>query len=141
MRLQDEHGLDVLMLLTGCWLSDAGLELVAEEWGALVAYHTPWQAEVVDPLRAARRAVAKGGRETPLYAQIKACEQAAEWSQLERIAAFCKPRVTAAKGSRSELSPLQHCCVAQAGQISAGMQRDLGELKRLVELAARDGET
>ncbi|MFN3579770.1 MAG: DUF2390 domain-containing protein [Pseudomonas sp.] len=134
LRLQDEQSLDVLLLLTACWLSDTGMQLSAEDWDDLCGIHLPWQREVVEPLRVARRAVAQRDREAPLYAQLKACEQAAEWYQLEVVGVFCEDRARAADSACEGLGLLQQCCVAQLGSISAEIRRDLAALLRLADL-------
>jgi uncharacterized protein (TIGR02444 family) len=58
--LQDRLGLDVNMLLFCCWAGTLGRLLSAEDVAAVEQLAEPWQAEIVRPLRAARRRL-KGG--------------------------------------------------------------------------------
>jgi uncharacterized protein (TIGR02444 family) len=79
LRLQDEYGADVNLLLFCAFrgrLSAAALEAADRAVG-------PWRREVVEPLRRARRAA----RGTPLHASLKAAELAAERLAQERICA------------------------------------------------------
>ena len=57
LELQDRHGLDVNLLLLACWLAAHGRALDGETLARARAATGRWQAEVVRPLRAARRAL------------------------------------------------------------------------------------
>ncbi|HET6519133.1 MAG TPA: TIGR02444 family protein, partial [Geminicoccaceae bacterium] len=58
LELQDRHGLDVNLLLLACWLAAAhGRALDGATLARARAASGRWQAEVVRPLRAARRAL------------------------------------------------------------------------------------
>jgi len=85
LDLQDRRGLDVNMLLFCCYAAAAhGLAMSVKEIRAFEARVSRWQGEVVEPLRAARRAVAAHADMMrplglgPVRAAIKAAELAAE---------------------------------------------------------------
>ena len=113
LRLQNEHDLDVLLLLAACWLGCSGRAAAVADWRAIAAWQAPWHQQVIAPLRAARVAVRGMEGDTTLYSQIKDCEQAAE----------C----------------LQHlicCCFAQGVVVNDALRAQLQELG---ERAARVG--
>ena len=58
--LQDRWGLDVNLLLWCCWHAAEGRRLAPEEMAQAIAAARPWQAEVVQPLRALRRRLKPG---------------------------------------------------------------------------------
>ncbi len=97
LELQDRHGVDVPLLLATCWLWRRGVALDAARRAELGAACRPWQAEVVAPLRAARRALrpeAIPGRalavpaasRAELKARVQALELEAERRQLDALA-------------------------------------------------------
>jgi len=55
-----ESGADVNLLLLCCWLGGAGRELDGSALERLREAASPWQTEVLSPLRRARRAVKSG---------------------------------------------------------------------------------
>ena len=56
LDLQERRGCDVNILLFCCWLGVSGRPtLAADRLRALLKVSTPWQAEIVRPLRAVRR--------------------------------------------------------------------------------------
>ncbi|MGK0498495.1 MAG: hypothetical protein ACJAYG_000124 [Oceanicoccus sp.] len=55
IRLQDEYGADVNLLLCACWLGGQGQLLNADGWRTLVQASAKWRAEGIIPLRALRR--------------------------------------------------------------------------------------
>lgn len=57
VELQDRHGLDVNLLLLACWLGADGRALNRAALARALDASRRWQAEVVAPLRAARRAL------------------------------------------------------------------------------------
>ena len=85
LRLQDEHGLDVNILLLCCFLARSGRgRLNAADLAAAEARVAPWRAGVIVPLRAARRALKRlsspglASSANGLYAEVKRVELAAE---------------------------------------------------------------
>jgi uncharacterized protein (TIGR02444 family) len=77
LRLQDEHAVDVNLLL---FCAFAG-RLSAEALDAAEGAAAPWRREVLEPLRRARRAA----RGTSLHESLKRAELAAEKLAQERI--------------------------------------------------------
>jgi len=85
--LQDHRGVDVNLVLYGCWLGSRGMELTAATLDAALRSTAPWAREVVAPLRRARRwmKTSQGLRDkvaerdyAALRERIKATELAAE---------------------------------------------------------------
>jgi uncharacterized protein (TIGR02444 family) len=79
--LQDQHGRDVNVMLFACWLGASGrgrLDRVALE--AADRSVTGWRHEVVEPFRAARRAIKAAALPDSdgIYAKAKAVELEAE---------------------------------------------------------------
>jgi len=85
LALQDEFGLDVLLLLTTAWLWTLGRSLPAAQLHTLEELHAPWQDKVVIPLREVRRQLKQDIQAQVLYQQVKALELEAELLQLERL--------------------------------------------------------
>ena len=86
LRLQDEAGCDVPLILTAIWLGRRGIALSRAEWDALESGLAPWRREVVEPLRRVRRglkeALAEPGVAT-VREQVQAAELAAEYRALD----------------------------------------------------------
>jgi uncharacterized protein (TIGR02444 family) len=89
LRLQDSHALDVNLLLLCCWLARRGCRLSAADLAAAEARAAPLRARVLEPLRAARRALKTmpGSGAAALYAQLKQVELAAEREEQRLIVA------------------------------------------------------
>ncbi|TQV82524.1 TIGR02444 family protein [Exilibacterium tricleocarpae] len=84
LALQDNHGVNVNLLLWSCWLETRTVTLDADLLAAAQRLVQDWDQRVVTPLRQARRAVRKGNWETPgpsLLAQCKRLELEAEQVQ------------------------------------------------------------
>jgi uncharacterized protein (TIGR02444 family) len=81
LRLQDERGLDVNLLLLCCWFARSGRGRLSEDdLAAAEARAANWRRDVIEPLRAMRREL-KGlpdGASSPLYAELKQLELRAE---------------------------------------------------------------
>lgn len=54
LTLQNDHGLDVNMLLYCCWLATHGAQLDTDVLERALTFAEPWSAQVVKPLRRAR---------------------------------------------------------------------------------------
>lgn len=132
LRLQNEYGLDVLLLLVACWLAARGQPVEGTDWAGICAEQRVAHQRVIVPLRAARRAVGEHDRDTELYAQIKACEQAAEWQQLERLGLYCEALGVVSSEPVSADAQLRASCQAQGVEASASACRLLAELAGLV---------
>ncbi|TVP91428.1 MAG: TIGR02444 family protein [Pseudomonadaceae bacterium] len=119
LQLQDEHALDVLLLLTACWLGRRGVTVEAIDWADLLQRHQPWQQQVISPLRAVRRAMRAWPEASELREHIKASELAAEWMQLSRLEQW----LTADAGDEppTTLAQLQACCQAQGATPPASL--------------------
>jgi uncharacterized protein (TIGR02444 family) len=89
LHLQDAHGLDVNLLLLCCWLARRGCRLSAADLAAAEARAAPLRTRVLEPLRAARRALKTmpGSGAAALYAQLKQVELAAEREEQRVIVA------------------------------------------------------
>ncbi len=57
LTLQDEHGIDVDVLLFCAWVGTRGTLLSAEDMAAIEARVQPWRDTAIAPLRAARRGI------------------------------------------------------------------------------------
>jgi|SRR6185369_8143484 len=78
LALQDACGLDVNLLLAAAYLGAVeGMRLDAADIAAMGAAVADWHANIVRPLRQARRAL-KGKNAEPLRTQVKASELEAE---------------------------------------------------------------
>lgn len=109
LELQDDAGLDVLLLLTACWLGQHPLKADAALWQSLRASQTRWQTQVITPLRQVRRVLATEPATSHLYEQVKACELAAEWHQLAVLEQICQPLMTSGNSpERCMLAHLHH---------------------------------
>ena len=53
LKMQDEHGADILQLLTVLWLSEQGLEV--DEASLSDSDYVSWKQEMIEPLRQRRR--------------------------------------------------------------------------------------
>lgn len=82
LRLQDEWGADVNMLLCACWLGSIGRSLGGAELLRLNTMSLQWQTECMRPLRAVRRFLKTQPCTPRLYEQTKELELDAErWQQ------------------------------------------------------------
>lgn len=89
LRLQDEHGADVPLILVLLHAARRGVLLDADAVGGLMRIALAWSREVVAPLRQARRSIKAATYDTPegLYEQAKAVEQSAEQVIIRQLAA------------------------------------------------------
>lgn len=122
LELQDEAGLDVLLLLTACWLGQRPANADAALWRSLHASQTLWQARVIAPLRQVRRALADEPATSHLYEQVKACELAVEWHQLAVLEQTCQP-VMASSAELPEKCMLTHLHFASDGKLDRRIQQ------------------
>ena len=65
LALQDSFGADVNLLLFCCWMGAGGRRTGKQFLRKLLAALGPWQTQVLQPLRRARRAVRNGVAEMP----------------------------------------------------------------------------
>lgn len=82
LKLQDEHGADVLWLLTALWLADEGIELSQQL--IVQPEYDQWRESMILPIRNQRRACDR--TDTPdLYELLKKAELEAEREGLNRL--------------------------------------------------------
>lgn len=77
LRLQDQHNMQVNLLLYSIWLSFERCILEPQ----LIKQNSQlqnWLSQVIPAIRKARRAVGENSKQAPLYKQLKACELDAE---------------------------------------------------------------
>jgi uncharacterized protein (TIGR02444 family) len=85
LALQDECGLDVLLLLASAWLWTQGRRVSHEDMLPMLAQQQSWQDQVIKPLRLVRRKLKQDESAQSLYQQVKAVELEAELLQLRRL--------------------------------------------------------
>jgi uncharacterized protein (TIGR02444 family) len=91
IALQDRRGCDVNMILYCCWIGLSGRgRLDRAALAAAEAAVAPWRRGVVEPLRAARRAIKAAGP-AELYQDALAVELAAEKAAQAKLAALAPP--------------------------------------------------
>jgi uncharacterized protein (TIGR02444 family) len=82
LRLQDDFGADINMLLCCCWVAAEGKELVEEDLQGLMQVSARWRAECILPLRLMRRFLKSQQQLESMYKQVKTLELDAErWQQ------------------------------------------------------------
>lgn len=88
LRLQDEHGADVPLVLVLLHAARRGVLLDTDAVGGMMQIALAWSREVVAPLRQARRSIKAATYDTPqgLYEQAKAVEQSAEQVIIRQLA-------------------------------------------------------
>ena len=134
LKLQDEFGVDINLLLYCCWLGSCGSELDEHALRRALDFSAVWAAEVVHPLRRARRWMkdeAGAGGEVDrearlaLRERIKAAELAAEQMQQVTLAKWGVP------GGRSD--KLEAAATNLRSYVKAiGIRLDDGAVERLV---------
>tara|TARA_R100001039_G_C1846100_1_gene106377 strand:- start:421 stop:972 length:552 start_codon:yes stop_codon:yes gene_type:complete len=97
LQLQDEHNADVVLLLACCWYGCYHGELSTTRLAQARGFSRPWRAQLVAPLRQARRwlkhhpadtaGIATAEQEA-LRQRIKTLELDAEFMQLRALAAL-----------------------------------------------------
>ncbi|MFM1816358.1 MAG: hypothetical protein RLZ98_3053 [Pseudomonadota bacterium] len=108
IRLQDEAGVDVNVMLYLLWLAGEGRKLDLADVRAIVEAVDGWRADVVVPLRTARRALKSppGLLDTEaaaaLRTKVKAIELEAERLQQEALYAFRPAREIGAASTAFE---------------------------------------
>ena len=117
LGLQDEDGEDVLLLLTACWLGSRGVAADPALWRSLQARQGPWRQQIIEPLRQVRRSLTGDPGAVSLREQVKACELAAEWHQLEQLAQLCKDLTGSDEPLRAIRAHLQCCCATRSARL------------------------
>lgn len=92
LGLQDARGVDVNVLLLILWQAGQGREMPEAVLNRVVATSRDWQAQVVGPVRTARRAARRAAADTPaaaeLYPRLKQAELACEHAEQVTLAAL-----------------------------------------------------
>lgn len=94
LSLQEREGRDVNLVLYLCWIGLSGRgRLAAADLARADAEIAPWRQDGIEPLRAARRALAggEGALAAARYAAAKAAELDAERVAQRRLAALAPP--------------------------------------------------
>jgi uncharacterized protein (TIGR02444 family) len=139
LSLQNRRGADVNILLLCCWLATLGLKVDPAGLDAAIAAVAGWRRDVLEPLRAARRAVsdqfpeiAKSDRQAIKHGMLSVeleCERIAQ----EKIAAATSGQVAAEEGS----TPLQIASAALEHYLDLVVgtpdDQDAEDLKALLE--------
>ena len=86
VRLQDEHGVEVLPVLAALYQGACGQIPTPAAAAEVQALHHPFATGVIAPLRAARRALQRTGHEGDLRRQAQRLELAAEAIAMARLA-------------------------------------------------------
>lgn len=85
LELQDRHGLDVLLLLTACWLGRRGVRVEQLNWPAVDAGHAQYAEQLVQPLRRVRRQLSALPSGELVKGPVLEAELAVEWWLLARL--------------------------------------------------------
>ena len=87
LRLQDEFGADVVLVLFLVWLGLGGKAVCGKELEALRGRAGQWQDSLVKPLRQMRRQLKtiKGSQAGEIYSALKSSELAAERLELQSL--------------------------------------------------------
>ncbi len=136
LGLQESRGADVNVVLLTVWLASQGRRLDAATLDRVRAVSRRWQADVVGPVRAARRAakaMAPG-----LYAQLKAtelaCEQAEQLALAALVADLPTAAVTASDRVQLATAGLRACLLA-APHVAEVTDEEAGWLTALAAVA------
>ncbi|MCQ4348792.1 TIGR02444 family protein [Pseudomonas stutzeri] len=129
LKLQDEHGADVCLLLAGLWLESRRLDATPARIAHLQRLAQPWQQTVVAPLRQLRRAwkapAATDTQLAELRGRLAELELQAERRLLERIEELAADWATNAPAASATtwLEPLAPACrdALQALRVAAGL--------------------
>jgi uncharacterized protein (TIGR02444 family) len=125
LRLQDDFGADVNVLLFCAWLGwQRRIELAPSDIEAIIAAVEDWQANIVRPLRAVRR-YAKAVASGDFYRQLTAVELTAERLEQDLLFAVSQRR-WAREGealSAAAMSGNIKCYLAAIGRTDAPVDR------------------
>ena len=108
LRLQDEAGVDVMLLLAVAFAARRGIALSASDISAMDAACRPWREQVVRPLRALRIALKSGPLPAPneasekLRSQIKLSELQAERLACDLLASWMQSRAGTSRAIAAE---------------------------------------
>lgn len=106
LGLQDRHGADVNVVLLILWRAVQGREVPEPAMKAVLAVSRDWQAQVVGPVRAARRSARRAMAASPaaadLYPRLKQAELACEHAEQMALAALLPQDAATGGGARAD---------------------------------------
>jgi len=109
LRLQDQHNMQVNLLLYSIWLTFEGCILEP----SLIKQNSQlqnWLTQIIPSIRYARKQVGEKSKQDPLYKQLKACELTAEQQAQAQLFSLkkhtFKPKGTASKALNVNFEPL-----------------------------------
>ncbi len=133
LRLQDEAGLDVNVLLYCLWRAAHGADLEAGELAARLAALEPWMAAAVRPLRRLRRALKAEAAQLPADALRLASDLSALELEAERTAqGLILSAVPEPQGVASGPAPARAMAHLSLYADLAGSRPDAADLRLLV---------
>lgn len=106
LRLQEEAGVDVNLLLTGLWLGLSGRGALPPEWQPDAALRG-WREDVVQPLRGLRRLL-KGRGEDDFREEVRRLELASERIYQRRILAALQASCLPPRGAVEDATQNLH---------------------------------
>ena len=116
IRLQDEAGCDVNLLLLAAWLGVARRAALTRQDLAAAPGHD-WQLDVITPLRAARRAAGNGAK--GFYERLKQLELEAEQIRLAALFAWADARFPGQPGAPCRATENLHLVAGTAQGVAA----------------------
>ena len=126
LRLQDEHGLDVNLVLFCIWSGLAGPgQLTQDELNAAIARGGQWQSEVVEPIRKIRRTLKQDslGADKDLVSYFRPRAQALELDGehvqqliLASIVPLTRGEQSRGAAERNLQRYLDHCAICEGSQ-------------------------
>jgi uncharacterized protein (TIGR02444 family) len=129
LRLQDDHGQCVPLLLWSLWMAGGGRPIDVAKAAACAELARAWQDAAVAPLRRLRRGLKAKAKTQQLQARIrhgvKALELEAERMLLQMLEESSPPPAGA---PASAVEALAQSARAWGGKAPAGMLRELAEL-------------
>ncbi len=115
---QNQHGMDVNMLLFAVWLADRRRPLSAAQVEEAVGYCQPWRRDVILPLRRQRRSWQQDPHRQLDYEAIKALEISAEREQLRRLAVLSESPRWALPTNQLEDHPAEELLAENLHQVA-----------------------
>tara|TARA_R110000764_G_C10867179_1_gene367369 strand:- start:8 stop:514 length:507 start_codon:yes stop_codon:yes gene_type:complete len=137
LALQDECAQDVLLLLAVTWLWSQGRRVPGQSLAWLVSQHSPWQQQIIDPLRLVRRRLKQDSVTQGLYQQAKRLELDAELLQLTRLQEWALEVAVSGAGELRE--QLQALCAARQLTCDERLESLLAVYAAAAEAATQTG--
>ena len=125
LSLQDEHGLDVNMLLYGAWLASLGRRPDTAHIEGIANETRQWRERVVGPVRRLRRDWKALAPAAELRSQLQAIELQAERAQQEFMLAYFRahpPVVSPSADVEGNLVLVAGCTASGGRDWTAGVQ-------------------